>query len=547
MRKVFNSLLSLTCVVILLSITFSNFIVSAKYVSTSTPIAGFENVTNKISSKVNAIPLKTTVVTRSQIISSHILPPWHIQTIDSLGGNFTSLALDNSDHPHISYFVDNILNYAYWTGKTWQIQTVDNMEGSAIRSTSLALDTSNQPHISYLQNTAFKYAQWINNNWEIETFDTSLTSGSGYPSVALDSSNYPHISYISPDEGLKYAYWTGSEWNIQTLDDGGSWSNSIALDANNNPHIGYAYHENGESMLKYAHWMDNEWSIQVVEGACVSEYCFPQDISLVLDATGHPHMSYSDGWNLMYAYWIDSSWNIQTVVNGGLRSINTSLALAPSGKPRISYSAIRDIGLVNHADLMYAYQLDDKWHIEVVDNGLPSGFRTQSSLAIDSQGFPHISYSHYDGNTGNSNLKYVSTPPPLSLTKQAIPNNNLLNDGILTYTFTLSAPNLEVHLQDPLPSNVEYISGSITGTLTPSAVYSPPTRSIVWHGRLDNATQTIRFQVRPEFTGTSSIQLSQIIVNTAWLADIKHSRIVSATAIVNGMKMYLPIILVNSL
>jgi hypothetical protein len=42
---------------------------------------------------------------------------WAIETVDT-GGEYTSLALDNSDRPHISYLdlTGSELRYAHWTG-----------------------------------------------------------------------------------------------------------------------------------------------------------------------------------------------------------------------------------------------------------------------------------------------------------------------------------------------------------------------------------------------------------------------------------------------
>jgi len=101
----------------------------------------------------------------------------------------------------------------------WDIQTVDS-EGFVGSYSSMALDSSGNPHISYRDNTnkALKYARWNGNTWEIQTVDGDW-GGSGGASMALDSSGNPHISYYdAADLALKYARWTGSSWDIQTVD-----------------------------------------------------------------------------------------------------------------------------------------------------------------------------------------------------------------------------------------------------------------------------------------------------------------------------------------
>ena len=75
---------------------------------------------------------------------------WEIQTVESGNvGRYTSLALDSSDYPHISYYdsTNYNLKYAYWDGADWQIETVDSA-GSVGFYTSLA--TSKQGETSIL-------------------------------------------------------------------------------------------------------------------------------------------------------------------------------------------------------------------------------------------------------------------------------------------------------------------------------------------------------------------------------------------------------------
>ena len=79
---------------------------------------------------------------------------WYTETVDPGGGlgQFASLAIDASDHLHVSYYdaPNTALRYASFDGTTWAPITVDN-SGSVGQYSSLDLDGSGNPHISYYE------------------------------------------------------------------------------------------------------------------------------------------------------------------------------------------------------------------------------------------------------------------------------------------------------------------------------------------------------------------------------------------------------------
>jgi len=176
-------------------------------------------------------------------------------------GEYTSIALGASGHPHISYYdVSNSnLKYAQYDGTSWQIEIVDS-EGEVGKYTSIAVDGSGRPHISYFDNTNddLKYAYKDGDSWHTETVDSAPYVG-WETSIAIGPFGCVHISYFAYRGGgstvydLKYAYNNGVQWQtefVETGCDAGRYS-SIALDALGGCHIS-SYHV-GHSRLKYAY------------------------------------------------------------------------------------------------------------------------------------------------------------------------------------------------------------------------------------------------------------------------------------------------------
>lgn len=309
-------------------------------------------------------------------------PTWDITTIDSVDdvGYFPSLALDSQNRPHISYndWTNNLVKYSYWTGTTWNVETV-----ASGATSSLALDSTDNPHVAYVWGGNLNYAHWDGSSWQTEIADSTGVTGDVF-SLVLDSVNNPHIT-ICDSDGLEYLYKSGASWNSHLIDSAGHDS-SLVLDSTGNPHISYL-----ASNLMYAYWTGSSWQTETVASSATG---FP---SLAVDSLGNWHIMYTEDnsgiYSVKYASRSGSgSWTVETV-DEATGAGTTSLALDCHCCAHVCYWG-RDTSGYYDA-FRYAYWTGSNWHTEIVDPDIDDASSYHSSLMFDGNGNPHIAYFAY--------------------------------------------------------------------------------------------------------------------------------------------------------
>ncbi len=339
---------------------------------------------------------------------------WSIETMDrkDLTGRYPALALDARDRPHVSYShwdtTGGELRYAYSDGMGWRTEIVDRADDKEVGTySSLALDGGNLPHISYYDasNTDLKYAYYNGTDWISETVDSAGSVGE-YTSLALDENGYPHVSYRDVTRGdLKYAAYDGTGWRIETVDSNGNtgWFTSLALDTAGRPHISYCLHDSYDCVdLMYAWYDGTAWITETVANG--GGYT-----SLALDSAGRPHIAYQGGYfgDLVYAHFDGTTWQSEILYSGGTEGESglwASLELDPAGRPHISFGQHFNSRFYACGALYYIYYDGSAWQHEPVDGCSEMGmFTAYSTLALDSQGRPHIGYL----DLGGGDLKYA--------------------------------------------------------------------------------------------------------------------------------------------
>ncbi len=281
-------------------------------------------------------------------------------------GYNSSLAIDGSNVPHISYFnsTHSTLRYANAFGSAWWTRTLPlgphngyfssiDTFNQAIRIGSYDSDNSNLMQASGGDRFGWEY------HTILDTFDVGQ-----YLSLKLDGLGRTHISYYDATHGdLVYADWGvhGSYWYTDTRDstyDVGKFT-SLAVSNDNRVYISYFDEEHDHLKMTYQTPPFGIWDTVIVDDGDhnndgTEEYEVGWRSSIDVDGAGNPYISY---------------YNVTT---GDLE-----FAASPDGGATFNLSTLDDIGLV-----------------ETVDVGL------YSSLKINrTDGTRHICY--YDLTNGN--------------------------------------------------------------------------------------------------------------------------------------------------
>jgi hypothetical protein len=186
---------------------------------------------------------------------------WHIESVAQgewpLG--YISIAADAEYRPHICFASGSMLGYTYWDDLEWHIEDVNGSEGTGGYNTSLALDSSARPHLSYnLEGPCgspgeLRYAMRSDSCWHTETI-AEASARPCYSSLVLDDDGLPHVSFHDGSEGaLCLAHRDANGWWVETVDDDGSTGQYTSLVIDEDGSYCIAYQDGSRGDLKYAY------------------------------------------------------------------------------------------------------------------------------------------------------------------------------------------------------------------------------------------------------------------------------------------------------
>jgi hypothetical protein len=224
--------------------------------------------------------------------------------------------------------------------------------------------------------------------WTVETVVSAGDVGSSL-SMDMDGSGNPHIVYRDRTASqIKYIVKTGATWGSpETVVNSGYYNTDVVLDSSSSPHVSYA--NSSSYQPSYAYKSGGVWQTAAVS-AVPTDGCYT---SIALGQDGLARISY--GYSVLkYATWNGTAFTTETADSATSVGRYNSLAIDSQGRPHIAYYDS------NFLMLRYAVKTGTTWTPTAIDSG-DAGYNP--SLALDASDLPRIAY--YD--KGNENLKYA--------------------------------------------------------------------------------------------------------------------------------------------
>jgi len=308
-------------------------------------------------------------------------------------GFASSIRIDSSDNPVISYGSIFGLNYTTKSSSTW---TTEQVFENITNDNDLKLDRSGNPHIACLTSDYFteeiKYASRSGGTWTNTTILSNVKT-EGYISLSLDSTNNPYILCQLTDSGfytktLALFYESSGSWVQENITLYGGWESYDMAIGGGNIHVVY---ENASSFeINYASrpLTGGSWQFEKLMDGGITDGA----VSLDVDSSGNPHILIG----FQHLWKNGSSWLSEPLdmIYSGMDYLELYIDSSDNlhAAFHVSYS------------LIYGQKTGSAWEFEAVKTDNDGWL---CSVVADSTGIPHI--THYSANWDN--LTYHAGTP----------------------------------------------------------------------------------------------------------------------------------------
>jgi len=251
--------------------------------------------------------------------------------------------------------------------------------------------------------------------WQVSTVSDDIRY---YPfaSFAYGPDSVPHVAYRNNvTRTIVHAWRTGSTWNTETVGpSAGTFSTSVAIGPGGSPAMSFGdglYFGN----LMFASKNGSSWERTVVARGSLGDA--GQFSSLAFDRKSVPHIAYNDGQVLGSLYYATrnpetGTWEFSLIDDDGAYTgdagYSPSLKIDAQGHPHVAYISDDPCGL------RYATTRDGtNWTVTKLDELDRANFFSRTytgvSLALDSKGYPHISYYNQTTSDNAPSLIYYQS------------------------------------------------------------------------------------------------------------------------------------------
>lgn len=312
---------------------------------------------------------------------------WQVIAVDQAGwvGDDPAIAVDSNGKPGIAYSREGYgAKYAQYNGTSWEIEYIYQTSYGNPGWFDIVTDSSDLAHVVFsgsIPGPIYALQNNASDGWTLEYLPENGTC----MSIDLDSQEQPCIAILDGDEDNRYLWDHGTGWQSELIEEGNDYYGciSLALDNIDRAHVAYNSAETALEVKYAIRDSTGQWTISTVDSTSSSE---PRGISLAIDQQNDPRISYNVAGELRYAAWNGFSWDIETVfaIDTGPMEFGTSMALDSEGCPHIVHCTSAS------DSLLYSVNPGTGWETSRVcaidtDGGNPD-------LALDADNRPHIAF-----------------------------------------------------------------------------------------------------------------------------------------------------------